>query len=326
MNVYYKNKADFNGSLFLKYLARKSNNGVLNSDFEQLKKEVLEKVATGSTVVDYIGKDFDFVNNDKELSLKIADETLNAEKITDTTLGKDDAHFGFGKKTGGTYRFELIYKKADAQDSNKEKLILKINETVYPKTAVTLNYQEKLVNVPAQAGTHILNTNESATLKPMDANGKEGDAVSFPVPQVEYVAKATNSTVTFMNSAEKYAFVKVETGKAIDTDALTDQSMPQDPTKATYAFKEWNTKEDGTGTAFSGDTIVNSDITVYAIYTKNPEPVPGKEIPNTPVKKSAALPKTGAPAALPLMLSALSLVITGLGILMRKRAREENNK
>lgn len=180
--------------------------------------------------------------------------------------------------------------------------------------------------MPAQAGTHILNTNESATLKPMDANGKEGDAVSFPVPQVEYVAKATNSTVTFMNSAEKYAFVKVETGKAIDTDALTDQSMPQDPTKATYAFKEWNTKEDGTGTAFSGDTIVNSDITVYAIYTKNPEPVPGKEIPNTPVKKSAALPKTGAPAALPLMLSALSLVITGLGILMRKRAREENNK
>lgn len=326
MNVYYKNKADFNGSLFLKYLARKSNNGVLNSDFEQLKKEVLEKVATGSTVVDYIGKDFDFVNNDKELSLKVANDTLNAEKITDTTLGKDDAHFGFGKKTGGTYRFELIYKKADAQDGNKEKLILKINETVYPKTAVTLNYQEKLVNVPAQAGTHILNTNESATLKPMDANGKEGDAVSFPVPQVEYVAKATNSTVTFMNSAEKYAFVKVETGKAIDTDALTDQSMPQDPTKATYAFKEWNTKEDGTGTAFTGDTIVNSDITVYAIYTKKANPVPGKEIPNASVKKSGALSNTGASTTLPLSLTALGFVIAGLGILMRKRAMEENNK
>lgn len=326
MNVYYKNKADFNGSLFLKYLARKSNNGELNTDFEQLKKEVLEKVATGSTVVDYVGKDFDFVNNDKELSLKVANDTLNAEKIRDTTLGKDDAHFGFGKKTDGTYRFELIYKKADAQDSNKEKLILKINETVYPKTAVTLNYKEKLVNVPTQAGTHVLNTNESATLNPMDANGKEGDAVSFPVPQVEYVVKAMNSTVTFKDGDKTHATVKVETGKAIDTDALTDQSMPQDPTKATYAFKEWNTKEDGTGTAFTGDTLVNSDIPVYAIYTKNPEPVPGKEIPNTPVKKSAALPKTGAPAALPLMLSALSLVITGLGILMRKRAMEENNK
>ena len=187
---------------------------------------------------------------------------------------------------------------------------------MYPKTAVTLNYKEKLVNVPTQAGTHVLNTNESATLNPMDANGKEGDAVSFPVPQVEYVVKAMNSTVTFKDGDKTHATVKVETGEAIDTDALTDQSMPQDPTKATYAFKEWNTKEDGTGTAFTGDTLVNSDIAVYAIYTKNPEPVPGKEIPNTPVKKSAALPKTGAPAALPLMLSALSLVITGLGILM----------
>nr|WP_234992736.1 InlB B-repeat-containing protein [Varibaculum vaginae] len=260
------------------------------------------------------------------MSLKVANDTLNAEKITDTTLGKDDAHFGFGKKTGGTYRFELIYKKADAQDSNKEKLILKINETVYPKMAVALNYQEELVNVPAQAGTHILNTNESATLKPVDANGKEGDAVSFPVPQVEYVAKDTNSTVTFMNSAEKYAFVKVETGKAIDTDALTDQSMPHDPMKAGSAFKEWNTREDGTGTAFTGDTTVNSDITVYAIYTNNPKSVPGKEIPNAPVKKSAALPKTGASLTLPVSLTALGLVITGLGILMKKRAREENNK
>lgn len=326
MNVYYKNKADFNGSLFLKYLARKSNNGELNTDFEQLKKEVLEKVATGSTVVDYVGKDFDFVNNDKELSLKVADETLNAEIITDTTLGKDDAHFGFGKQEDGTYRFELIYKKADAQDGNKEKLILKINETVYPKTAVTLNYKEKLVNVPNQAGTHVLNTNESATLKPVDANGKNGDAVDFPVPQVEYVAKVTSSTVTFMNGTRNYASAKVETGKAIDTDALTDQSMPQDPMKAGYAFKEWNTKEDGTGTAFTGDTIVNSDITVYAIYTKKPDSVTEKKIPNASVKNPGALPNTGESSTLPLSLTALCLVITGLGILMRKRAMEENNE
>lgn len=326
MNVYYKNKADFNGSLFLKYLARKSNNGELNTNFEQLKKEVLEKVSKGSTVVDYVGKDFDFVNNDKELSLKVADETLNAEKITATTLGKDDAHFGFGKKADGTYSFELIYKKADAQDGNKEKLILKVNETVYPKTAVTLNYKEKLVNVPTQAGTHVLNTNESATLKPVDANGKNGDAVDFPVPQVEYVAKVTNSTVTFMNGTKNYASAKVETGKAIDTDALTDQSMPQDPMKAGYAFKEWNTKEDGTGTAFTGDTIVNSDITVYAIYTKNPDSVTEKKIPNASVKNPGALPNTGESITLPLSLTALCLVITGLGILMRKRAMEENNE
>lgn len=35
-------------------------------------------------------------------------------------------------------------------------------------------------------------------------------------------------------------------------------------------FKEWNTKPDGTGQAFSGTTLVQSDMNVYAIYTPNP--------------------------------------------------------
>lgn len=344
MNVYYKNKADFDGSRFLKYLARKSNNGELNTDFQQLKKEVLEKVSKDSTVVDYIGKDFDFVNDVKELSLKVANETLSAEKITDTTLGKDDAHFGFGQNKDKTYRFELIYKKADAQDGNKEKLILKINETVYPKTAVTLNYKEKLVNVPTTPGSHELDTNEQATLYPVDANGKQGDAVDFPKPQVEYVAKAMNSTVTFKDGDKTHARVEVETGKAIDTDALTDQSMPKDPTKAGYTFKEWNTKPDGTGKAFTGTTVVKGDMTVYAIYTKNPDPAPNPNpnpnpptptpdpklnsdpVPNTPVKKHTTNPKTGESTTLPFSLAALGFAIAGLSIIHKKRMMTENNK
>lgn len=349
MNVYYKNKADFNGSLFLKYLARNSNNGELNTDFQQLKKEVLEKVAKGSTVVDYIGKDFDFVNDDKELSLKVANTTLNAEKITDTTLGKDDAHFGFGKNADNTYRYELIYKKADAKDGNKEKLILKINETVYPKTAVTLNYKEKLVNVPTEAGTHKLNTNKSATLKPVDANGKQGDDVAFPVPQVEYVVrKSTPSypdyvTVTFKNGEKTHAQVRVEEGKAIDTDGLTYESMPNDPTKEGYTFKEWNTKADGTGTVFTGTTVVYNDITVYAIYTKNsepeqtpnrtPEPTPNppapqpkpqpETVPNVPVKKRD-IPQTGDSTTLPFSLVAFGFVLAGLGVYHKMHIMEEH--
>lgn len=324
MNVYYKNKADFNGSLFLKYLARDSNKGELNTDFQQLKKEVLEKVAKGSTVVDYIGNDFDFVNDDKELSLKVANTTLNAEKITDRTLGKDDAHFGFGKNADNTYRYELIYKKADAKDGNKEKLILKINETVYPKTAVTLNYKEKLVNVPTEAGTHKLNTNESATLKPVDANGKQGDDVAFPVPQVEYVVKAMNSKVTFKDGDKTHATVKVETGKAIDTDALTDQSMPDEPFKDGYTFKGWNTSKDGDGEYFTGNTIVTGDKTVFAIYEKksvptptpdpnpnpnppapNPDPTPNpptptpNSAPNPPAPTTEPTPNTPAPQPKP---------------------------
>lgn len=83
------------------------------------------------------------------------------------------------------------------------------------------------------------------------------------------VNKPANNTVTFINEDAEYAKVKVETGKAIDNDGLTSESMPQNPTKSGYTFKEWNTQNDGKGTAFTGTTVVDEDMTVYAIYSKN---------------------------------------------------------
>ncbi len=87
-------------------------------------------------------------------------------------------------------------------------------------------------------------------------------------------------TVTFMNGDQVYKTVQVEMSKGIDTDSLSDQSMPSDPVKDGYLFKEWNTQKDGTGTKFTGETIVNNDVTVYAIYTKNtvtpPHPNPSE--------------------------------------------------
>ena len=50
-----------------------------------------------------------------------------------------------------------------------------------------------------------------------------------------------------------------------------------------YEFKEWNTKADGTGTAYAeGDeiTVVDSDIVLYAIWTGGEED-PGTEDPGT---------------------------------------------
>ena len=65
---------------------------------------------------------------------------------------------------------------------------------------------------------------------------------------------------------------QVEAGNNIEGDSLKDQSMPANPTKAGYTFKEWNTKADGTGAKFLGTTAVTSDITVYAIYTQDSNP------------------------------------------------------
>lgn len=178
MNVYYKNEADFDGSYFLKYLVRNSNNGELNTDFDKLKAKLVDKIAADSTVEDTIGANFDFVNDPAKISLTANDEKLSPEKIDATT-------YGFGKKSDGTYRFTLKY-----QAGENEKLILALNEAAAPSRPVALEYSELLVNKPTEPGTHTLKVNESAVLHPIDGNGVAGEAYEFPVPTVDYtVAK-----------------------------------------------------------------------------------------------------------------------------------------
>ena len=178
MNVYYKNEADFDGSYFLKYLVRNSNNGELNTDFDKLKAKLVDKIAAGSTVEDTIGANFDFVNDPAKISLTANDEKLSPEKIDATT-------YGFGKKSDGTYRFTLKY-----QAGENEKLILTLNEAAAPSRPVVLEYSELLVNKPTEPGTHTLKVNESAVLHPIDGNSVAGEAYEFPVPTVDYtVAK-----------------------------------------------------------------------------------------------------------------------------------------
>lgn len=174
MNVYFKNKADFDGSNFLKYLARNTNKGELDTDFAEIKAKLVDKIAAGSTVVDVIGADFDFINDPAKISLTANGEKLSPEKI-------DDATYGFGKLADGSYRFTLEYAKGD-----QEMLKLTLNEAASPSKPVVLEYSEHLVNVPTEPGTHVLKVNESAILHPVDGNGVAGDPYEFPVPTVEY--------------------------------------------------------------------------------------------------------------------------------------------
>ena len=94
--------------------------------------------------------------------------------------------------------------------------------------------------------------------------------------------------------------------------------MPADPSKAGYTFKEWNTAIDGTGTKFTGSTVVNEDMTVYAIYTKTNVPSNGNKPnkPNRPTKP--ANPNTGDSASLPPYIMLMGLA-TGLTISVRMR-------
>ena len=178
MNVYFKNEADFDGQVFLQYLTRNSNNGQLDTNFAEIKAKLVDKIAAGSTVEDFIGNNFDFVNDANKISLNVAGEDLAPEKIDETT-------YGFGKRADGTYRFTLKY----AAGGN-EKLVFTLNEAAVPAKPVVLTYSEVLVNKPTEAGTHSLKVNESATLYPVDGNGDKGTASDFPVPTVTYTVAA----------------------------------------------------------------------------------------------------------------------------------------
>lgn len=178
MNVYYKNAADFDGQVFLQYLTRKSNESKLDTDFNKLKAKLIDKIAAGSTVEDFIGNNFDFVNDVSKISLNVAGEDLAPEKIDETT-------YGFGKRADGTYRFTLKYTAGE-----NEKLVFTLNEAAVPAKPVVLTYSEVLVNKPTEAGTHSLKVNESATLYPVDGNGDKGTAGDFPVPTVTYTVAA----------------------------------------------------------------------------------------------------------------------------------------
>lgn len=272
--------------MLLKYLVRNTSNGELSTDFASLTKAVNNLVDKGSVVRDEIGKDFDFVNNPAHITLQIGKDTLTAVKV-------DDDKYGFGKKADGTYRYELIYNSTNNNAS--ENLELKINETINPKVPVQLVYYEKLVNVPKKDGRYVFDVNEKAILIPMDSNGNKLEEIEFPVPRVTLQVK--NPVVTFINEDSEYAKVKVEKAKSISGDSFDTESMPVNPSNEGYVFKEWNTQKDGNGKTFDGDTIVDKDMTVYAIYDKKMEPIdPVSKTKKPTIKPTSKPASTSKPA------------------------------
>ena len=171
--VYFKNTGDYDGKVFLEYLTR--NTGGLKEDFVDLQNNCVNIISPGSKVVDFVEKDFDFVNKLDKIKIKHGGENLPGEKI-------DSNKYGFGKKDDGTYSFVLSY------DKENKKLTLDINVDVTPKKVVNLTYNEKLVKEPKEAGKYKLDTNEKAELYCKDSKEKEYQPLVFPKPKVNYEA------------------------------------------------------------------------------------------------------------------------------------------
>ena len=195
-------------------------------------------------------------------TIYIADDTLAYEAKEDKTAGKDGS-----KTVTTTYKVnKTTGLSADVEDT-QEKKVDPTDHVVRVGNKQVTHEGDKTITT-----TYDVDPNTGKLTNPKKHTSMPWGNVT-PADQLQ-------KTVTFKNSDDsQITSVKVETGKAIATDNLPDQSMPANPTKDGFKFKEWNTKQDGTGAKFNADTVVNNDLTVYAIYTKNPVTPPQPKPP-----------------------------------------------
>ena len=168
-------------------------------DFEAISGAILYAVSEGSTVVDKMGSEFDFVPG--SLKLTVGGKELDAKTVGDVTYFGDDAT----NLSESNYRFKLEY------DSGEDMFTWTINENVSNFAPVQLSYQVQLVNPKTAPGNYTVPTNEYAKLNPKDSLGNPGKELTFPIPEVSYTVKRhhTPTTVTkpALNTADHYAYV-----------------------------------------------------------------------------------------------------------------------
>ena len=266
----------------------------------------------------------------------IADDTLAYEAKEDKTAGKDGS-----KTVTTTYKVDKTNGLSADVESTQEKKVDPTDHVVRVGNKQITHEGDKTITT-----TYDVDPNTGKLTNPKKHTSMPAGKLT-PPDQLQ-------KTVTFKDGDKQVASVKVETGKAIATDGLIDQSMPANPTKDGFKFKEWNTQKDGQGTPFTGTTPVDKDLTVYAIYTKNPvtppqpQPQPQPQPPTPPVLEETSptptttnepsesttseksgraeghiVAKTGETPTFANMLAGIGLAIAGLITGLHKKKRED---
>ena len=180
------------GQAFIKAL----NNGS-TLDFNDIQNDIYYLLDAGSQILDVIGYgtddkgnayDFDFVNSLDALHLTVGGVELSKEELVDPQFSMPGvtSAYGFGGGAGG-YDFVLYYYENGQDGASDECFVWEINVPVSNFAPVQLTYTVKLTDPQTAAGTYGgLYTNASATLYPVDTNGKDGTPEEFQRPVVDY--------------------------------------------------------------------------------------------------------------------------------------------
>ena len=207
------------GPSFMDYLA-----GGEEVSFEAIQNDIYYLVSGGSEVVDVIGKgtygttdrfayDFDFVNDPDSLTLKVNGKELEVTSLTESVPSDSDpwetARYGFKEKDStGDDLYILHYYENGRDGQSDECFVWEINVPITNFEQVQLTYKVRLTNPQLEvgvygtydedgldengeqlAGSEFLFTNKSATLYPVDSNGREVQPEDFSRPAVSYEVK-----------------------------------------------------------------------------------------------------------------------------------------
>ncbi len=157
---------------------------------------------------------------------------------------------------------EVVYASGESKDSVKNNLYL---SDICPITGSNVSWAS---SNPAVIGNNGLVTRPDANSNDakvdLTATITNNGASNTKVFSLTVPSLATKCTVTFnKNGGDTEAS---STSKSVVSGKYVD-SLPTAPTKSGYTFKGWNTAANGSGAAFTANTVVNADTTVYAQWS-----------------------------------------------------------
>lgn len=167
--------------------------------FDPIKRSIVNSVADGSYVVDYIGYDdvkgdFNFIEDAAAMTL-----VKNGVEYVTAKLDIPNADVTRGGKNYGTATSSYTFTAPDAEnatftvdyfagEADKEFFIWTFYEPVSNLSPASLTYKLHLTNkADIKDVTQIVDTNINATLYPVDSDQVPGTPQIFPVPNVEYI-------------------------------------------------------------------------------------------------------------------------------------------
>ena len=187
--VVWDYERDANGNLL-------STKTVLQENFfDSVRDDMLYTCSIGSTVEDFIGKNengnFEFIENADYIKLNVGGVDYTTAQIA--TKEGANSSYAFTAPGAAEPTHWLDYYYGDGETT--ERFVWTIGENVSMENLANLTYKLQLTEKKTEEGTYTVPTNNSATLYPVDSDGKPGKPVVFPVPEVEYTVVSSTDIV-----------------------------------------------------------------------------------------------------------------------------------